>query len=190
MDAAVVCLPQAGGVWCCRFSFSFRPRCSTRLIRSTCWSGPSPSTHSTQCLPCESQPAALFCASCLGQAGAGRASRASGRSSGRLSVTGTNGTRLVLFGVQNRAVGPFLAAMHRVPLRARIALRAQVERLIVSPVVKELVFSNVPGEASRWIESIARDWPFRQIIPCHFRAPIAAGPKDLRQAGARPLSPQ
>jgi|APGre2960657404_1045060.scaffolds.fasta_scaffold337311_1 hypothetical protein len=28
------------------------------------------------------------------------------------------------------------------------------------------------------------DWPFRQIIPCHFTAPIKAGPADLRRAFA------
>jgi Domain of unknown function (DUF4336) len=31
-----------------------------------------------------------------------------------------------------------------------------------------------------WVDDIARSWRFRQIIPCHFDAPIAAGPADLR----------
>jgi hypothetical protein len=34
------------------------------------------------------------------------------------------------------------------------------------------------------VEDICADWPFRQIIPCHFKAPIKAGPSDLRRAFA------
>ena len=32
----------------------------------------------------------------------------------------------------------------------------------------------------RWIEDIASNWDFRQIIPAHFAAPVPATPQDLR----------
>eukprot|EP00850_Spirogloea_muscicola_P021041 SM000234S07901 [mRNA] locus=s234:193965:196156:+ [translate_table: standard] len=55
-------------------------------------------------------------------------------------------------------------------------------RLIVSPVVKTLVFSKVPEQAKAWVESIAQDWNFKRIIPAHFAAPINARPGDFRAA--------
>jgi Domain of unknown function (DUF4336) len=39
---------------------------------------------------------------------------------------------------------------------------------------------QAPAEVAAWVDDIARSWRFRQIIPCHFDAPIAAGPADLR----------
>ena len=32
------------------------------------------------------------------------------------------------------------------------------------------------------MDDIARSWRFRQIIPCHFDAPVAAGPAEFRAA--------
>ena len=43
---------------------------------------------------------------------------------------------------------------------------------------------QAPAEVATWVDDIARSWRFRQIIPCHFDAPIAAGPADLRAAFA------
>lgn len=54
------------------------------------------------------------------------------------------------------------------------------ERLIVSPVIKTLVFNKVPDQVKVWTDSMASEWNFRQIIPAHFAAPIKAGPNDLR----------
>ena len=38
------------------------------------------------------------------------------------------------------------------------------------------------AEARTWIDSICKDWAFKQIIPAHFAAPVPATPKDLRAA--------
>ncbi|XP_002990504.2 uncharacterized protein LOC9631551 [Selaginella moellendorffii] len=56
------------------------------------------------------------------------------------------------------------------------------KRLIVSPIVKTLVFSKVPEKVRDWIDFITGSWKFRQIIPAHFAAPIRAGPRELRAA--------
>ncbi|CAI5977701.1 unnamed protein product [Closterium sp. NIES-65] len=57
-------------------------------------------------------------------------------------------------------------------------------KLVVSPVVKTLVFDKVPAQALAWINSITSDWAFTRIIPCHFSSPIAATPADLRKTFA------
>ncbi|CAI5476393.1 unnamed protein product [Closterium sp. Yama58-4] len=57
-------------------------------------------------------------------------------------------------------------------------------KLVVSPVVKTLVFDKVPAQALTWINSITSDWAFTRIIPCHFSSPIAATPADLRKTFA------
>lgn len=44
--------------------------------------------------------------------------------------------------------------------------------------------SQAPAEVAAWVDDIARSWRFKQVIPCHFDAPIAAGPADLRAAFA------
>ncbi|KAJ7557715.1 hypothetical protein O6H91_04G006600 [Diphasiastrum complanatum] len=56
------------------------------------------------------------------------------------------------------------------------------KRLIVSPIIKTLVFNKVPDKVKKWVNSIVSDWKFRRIIPAHFAAPIAAGPRDLKAA--------
>ncbi|CAL5185939.1 unnamed protein product [Lathyrus oleraceus] len=56
------------------------------------------------------------------------------------------------------------------------------EKLIVSPIVKTLVFSKVPEKVRDWVYSISRDWKFRRIIPAHFAAPINASRSDFRAA--------
>ncbi|KAK6155040.1 hypothetical protein DH2020_009288 [Rehmannia glutinosa] len=71
------------------------------------------------------------------------------------------------------------------------------QKLIVSPIVKTLVFSKVPEKASLslaymkviyavrdWIDRIARDWRFKRIIPAHFAAPINASKSDFLAAFA------
>ncbi|KAH7554517.1 hypothetical protein JRO89_XS12G0230100 [Xanthoceras sorbifolium] len=56
------------------------------------------------------------------------------------------------------------------------------QKLIVSPIVKTLVFSKVPEKVRDWIDRIARDWRFRRIIPAHFAAPINASRSDFLTA--------
>ncbi|MCO5583422.1 hypothetical protein L7F22_037333 [Adiantum nelumboides] len=58
------------------------------------------------------------------------------------------------------------------------------QKLIVSPIIKTLVFSKVPEKVMLWVNSIVRDWRFKRIIPCHFDAPVAAGPSDFKAAFA------
>ncbi|MQL87397.1 hypothetical protein Taro_019956 [Colocasia esculenta] len=56
------------------------------------------------------------------------------------------------------------------------------QKLIVSPIVKTLVFCKVPEKVRDWVDRIAKDWPFRRIIPAHFSAPINASRSDLLAA--------
>eukprot|EP00249_Psilotum_nudum_P008166 c21085_g1_i1 orf=174-1562(+) len=58
------------------------------------------------------------------------------------------------------------------------------KKLIVSPILKTLVFSKVPEKVEEWVDGIVTDWSFRKIIPCHFSAPIAARPSDFKAAFA------
>lgn len=58
------------------------------------------------------------------------------------------------------------------------------QKLIVSPIVKTLVFSKVPEKVRDWVDRIAKDWPFRRIIPAHFAAPVNAGRSDFLAAFA------
>ncbi|KAJ6683966.1 hypothetical protein OIU85_007640 [Salix viminalis] len=58
------------------------------------------------------------------------------------------------------------------------------QKLIVSPIVKTLVFSKVPEKVRDWIDSIVRDWKFKRIIPAHFAAPINAGRSEFLAAFA------
>ncbi|KAH6830366.1 lysine-tRNA ligase [Perilla frutescens var. hirtella] len=56
------------------------------------------------------------------------------------------------------------------------------QKLIVSPIVKTLVFSKVPEKVRDWIDRITRDWRFKRIIPAHFAAPINASRSDFLAA--------
>nr|AJW87636.1 VG1a [Brassica oleracea var. italica] len=56
------------------------------------------------------------------------------------------------------------------------------QKLIVSPIVKTLVFSKVPEKVRDWIDEIASDWRFKRIIPAHFEAPINAGRSEFLAA--------
>lgn len=58
------------------------------------------------------------------------------------------------------------------------------QKLIVSPIVKTLVFSKVPEKVRDWIDQIARDWRFNRIIPAHFAAPVNASRSDFLAAFA------
>lgn len=58
------------------------------------------------------------------------------------------------------------------------------QKLIVSPIVKTLVFSKVPEKVKDWIDRISQDWRFRRIIPAHFAAPVNASRSDFLAAFA------
>ena len=54
-------------------------------------------------------------------------------------------------------------------------------RMIVAPVVSTLVYENVPIEVKDWARRVGR-WNFTRVIPCHFDAPISAGPREWNAA--------
>jgi hypothetical protein len=57
-----------------------------------------------------------------------------------------------------------------------------VGRLLVSPVLRKLVYGNARAECRAWIDDVCGSWDFRRIIPAHFDAPIPARPSDLLAA--------
>lgn len=54
-------------------------------------------------------------------------------------------------------------------------------RLLVAPILQTLILNRDPKQVMRWVEKVA-SWNFRQIIPCHFDAPIQASGYEFRQA--------
>ena len=54
-------------------------------------------------------------------------------------------------------------------------------RLFVAPILQTLILNRAPKETLAWADRIA-SWDFQQIIPCHLDAPIAATPRQFRQA--------
>ncbi|KAK2993947.1 hypothetical protein RJ640_025622 [Escallonia rubra] len=81
-------------------------------------------------------------------------------------------------------------------LEPKASFAQMSQKLIVSPIVKTLVFSKVPEKAiftplsplnfqvRDWIDSITRDWRFKRVIPAHFAAPINASRSDFLAAFA------
>ena len=59
--------------------------------------------------------------------------------------------------------------------------RSITNRLIVAPVVSTLVYENIPREVNEWARRVGR-WKFDRIVPCHFDAPIRAGPREWNAA--------
>lgn len=55
--------------------------------------------------------------------------------------------------------------------------------LQVAPILQILILNRSPQATLNWVNKISR-WDFKQIIPCHFDAPIQAGPESFRQAFA------
>ncbi|KAK2663347.1 hypothetical protein Ddye_001921 [Dipteronia dyeriana] len=67
-------------------------------------------------------------------------------------------------------------------LEPNVSFAQMSQKLIVSPIVKTLVFSKVPEKVRDWIDRIARDWRFMRVIPAHFAAPIKASRSDFLAA--------
>lgn len=61
-----------------------------------------------------------------------------------------------------------------------VALRAG-GRPFVAPILQTLIFPQDPQQVLNWADRVA-SWPFQQIIPCHFDAPIPANGQSFRQA--------
>ncbi len=43
---------------------------------------------------------------------------------------------------------------------------------------------SLSSQVRKWVDEVVRDWSFRQVIPCHFAAPVRAGPAEFKQAFA------
>lgn len=56
-------------------------------------------------------------------------------------------------------------------------------KLLVAPILQELVFSRDPNGALEYMRKLCK-FRFRRIVPAHFDAPIEATPRDLRRAAA------
>ena len=54
--------------------------------------------------------------------------------------------------------------------------------------MQEVVLSREPKKVSKFAEAVARDFDFTSIVPAHFDAPVAAGPKAWLDA-FRPFGP-
>jgi Domain of unknown function (DUF4336) len=56
-------------------------------------------------------------------------------------------------------------------------------RPLVAPILQTFIFNQAPKVVLDWADEVAK-WHFVRIIPCHFDAPIEAGPHQFRQAFA------
>jgi len=56
-------------------------------------------------------------------------------------------------------------------------------RLFVAPNLQTLILNQAPSQTLNWAHEVA-SWDFQRIIPCHFEAPIKAGPRQFWQAFA------
>jgi len=54
-------------------------------------------------------------------------------------------------------------------------------RLLVAPILQQLILNRQPQETLDWANKIAT-WDFSRLISCHFDAPVAVKPKEFRQA--------
>jgi Domain of unknown function (DUF4336) len=54
-------------------------------------------------------------------------------------------------------------------------------RPFVAPILQALILNRAPQETLDWAYQVA-SWNFQRIIPCHFDAPIAAGPQQFLSA--------
>ncbi|NEO85963.1 MAG: DUF4336 domain-containing protein [Spirulina sp. SIO3F2] len=54
-------------------------------------------------------------------------------------------------------------------------------RLQVAPILQQLILNRDPAAVRQWCDRVAQ-WNFKQIIPCHFTAPIAVEGTEFQQA--------
>ncbi|CAM9600890.1 unnamed protein product [Chrysoparadoxa australica] len=57
------------------------------------------------------------------------------------------------------------------------------QSLIVSPVFRTFVLSRIKPSVRDFVDDVTK-WPFQRIIPCHYAAPVKAGPAEYRRAFA------
>lgn len=56
-------------------------------------------------------------------------------------------------------------------------------RPFVAPILQALILNRAPQETLNWAYQVA-NWNFQRIIPCHFDAPLMAGPQQFLSAFA------
>ena len=54
-------------------------------------------------------------------------------------------------------------------------------RLLVAPILQQLILNRQPQETLNWANKIAT-WDFSRLISCHFDAPVAVKPEEFRRA--------
>jgi Domain of unknown function (DUF4336) len=54
-------------------------------------------------------------------------------------------------------------------------------QLLVAPILQQLILNRAPQQTLAWVDRVSQ-WDFKQIIPCHFQAPLPAGPAEFRAA--------
>ena len=54
-------------------------------------------------------------------------------------------------------------------------------RLLVAPILQQLILNRQPQETLDWANKIAT-WDFSRLISCHFDAPVAVRPEEFRRA--------
>lgn len=54
-------------------------------------------------------------------------------------------------------------------------------RLVVAPILQNLILNRAPNETLTWAERVSR-WQFERLISCHFEAPVKTNPQEFRQA--------
>jgi Domain of unknown function (DUF4336) len=52
---------------------------------------------------------------------------------------------------------------------------------MVAPILQQLILSRQIPKTRIWVEQVAQ-WDFRQVISCHFQAPVTANNADWRRA--------
>ena len=56
-------------------------------------------------------------------------------------------------------------------------------RLLVAPILQTLILNRAPVATLAWVDRVV-SWNFKQIIPCHFDAPVATNPQEFARAFA------
>jgi hypothetical protein len=54
-------------------------------------------------------------------------------------------------------------------------------RPFVAPILQNLILPQDPPQVIKWVEKV-KQWKFKQIIPCHFQAPISTNTEQFREA--------
>ena len=55
-------------------------------------------------------------------------------------------------------------------------------RPLVPPILQVAVINREPRRVLDFVETVARDFDFGRIVPCHFEASVAAGPREWSEA--------